>query len=88
MGENGEFKGYAKASIESLKERFEEIQAQLNRRFNDMEKEVNEIKENHLVHLAGDIELLKGKGDRNTWLVITTLVGIAITLALELLKRT
>ena len=62
-----------------------------------LQEQVREIKENHLVHLAEDINNLDtkiegyrneflGKIDRGTWLAITVLVGVIVTLGTLWLK--
>ena len=68
-----------------------------NERIATLEEKVSEIKDNHLVHLAEDVKSLDNKIegyrtefitkiDRGTWLVITALAGVIVTLATLWLK--
>lgn len=71
--------------------------ATTNERIAVLEEKVHEIATNHLVHLAADIKTIDGKIedyrteflgkiDRGTWLAITVLVGVIITLGTLWLK--
>lgn len=71
--------------------------ATTNERIAVLEEKVLEIKDNHLVHLAEDIKTIDSKIedyrtefitkiDRGTWLAITVLTGVIVTLATLWLK--
>lgn len=60
-------------------------------RLSRLEESVHEMKTNHLIHLAADIKTIDGKIedyrtefitkiDRGTWLAITVLAGVVVTL--------
>ena len=84
---NGEFKGYTKASIESIERRFDEFQAQINRRFNDLGLELIELRTNHIAHLSKSIQDIDERQSRIQWTLIVALIGLGVNLALEIVKR-
>lgn len=86
-GNNGEFKGYAKAAIEFIEKQFNDFQAQMNRRFSAMDDEVNEIKTNHLVHIQQRIDGIENAINWNRLWLIGILGTALVSLALELIKR-
>lgn len=51
-----------------------------------LKEQVKEIKENHLVHLAQSIDKIQNRLDQGWWFLVTTLVGVVITLGLTLWK--
>lgn len=51
-----------------------------------LETTVAEIKDNHLVHLQSAVDKVSDKLDRLDWLLITTLVGVLVTIVLRLAK--
>jgi hypothetical protein len=70
-----------------------EIEGRLSR----LEESLEEVRTNHLVHLAADIKTIDskiedyrkefiGKIDRGTWLAITVLTGVIVTLLTLWLK--
>lgn len=58
----------------------------IKERITRVEEKVSEIASNHLPHLDAKINKISDKQDRGQWYIITTSVGVAITLAVLLLK--
>lgn len=50
----------------------------IEKRLDVFEKSINELKSNHFSHLELKVEKIEAKMDRNMWLLITTLVAIAV----------
>ena len=55
-------------------------QLEIENRLTRLEESLNEVKENHLPHLAQDIKELHSKIDKGIWLALTTAIGILIDL--------
>ena len=47
-----------------------------------LKEQVRDIKENHLVHLQTGIDRIESRLDKGQWFLISTLLGVVITLAM------
>lgn len=54
----------------------------LETNYTTLNDKVDEIMTNHLVHIQSAVDKVQEKQDRGQWLLITTLVGLVVVLAM------